>query len=211
MICTLSLWTSARSRAITRQHRGYRNGFTVLELLIVVAVMGVVVVVGLPSLMTNLRRAKLEGPLRQAMTLMSLARFEAVKKGISTGVEADLADDQILTFRDMDENGSFNAGDEILNLLTLPKGLHFWHPEDANPEGVTTLLETSNTIFDSTGAASTVGSFFVGDTRGNHLTIEIANAATARLVIKKWELNTNPAVWWQEGELDSEAPPWRWY
>jgi type IV fimbrial biogenesis protein FimT len=62
------------------------SGFTLLELMMTVAILAIVVSVGVPSLMDTIRNNRLASGANELVTSMALARSEASKRGIQVSV-----------------------------------------------------------------------------------------------------------------------------
>lgn len=111
-------------------HKGFakdrQSGFTVLELLIVVAIVGMMSVIVVESVRTFVPRFELEQAAGQTQQLIMKARIEAVKRGVRTVIEADLDERMLRAFVDM--NGNPN------NPLD-PNGRYLvFDPDDTLPE-----------------------------------------------------------------------------
>jgi type IV fimbrial biogenesis protein FimT len=151
------------------------RGFTIIEMMIAIAVLGVLTSVGVPSLSAFLKNSALRGTAYELMSSMTLARSEAVKRGSrvvvcrsadptaatpSCGGDTQDWSSGWLVFVAEDGNDDFDVGTDIL----LGIG-------NAVPNGVTVHSNTSadaNVIYrtdGSTSAASTAH-FALCDERG---------------------------------------------
>ncbi|TNF73479.1 MAG: prepilin-type N-terminal cleavage/methylation domain-containing protein, partial [Acidobacteria bacterium] len=61
-----------------RPVRTHSGGFTLLEIMVVVAVVGIVALMGLPALQNMILRSKHEGAARRISMLIHQAKMEAV-------------------------------------------------------------------------------------------------------------------------------------
>ena len=68
--------------SITR--RPAAAGFSLVELLVVLALIGILALIGMPWMLGTLHRAKLVATAREASTLMQGARLEAIKRSAPT-------------------------------------------------------------------------------------------------------------------------------
>ena len=69
------------------------QGFTLLELLVTLAVIGVLGLIGYPALMNMLHRAKHESNAREFANIMRTARLDAIKFSRNVYVMVDFAND----------------------------------------------------------------------------------------------------------------------
>lgn len=127
------------------------KGFTVIELMIVVGVVGILLAVGLPGLQDTISRIGTNAQAKTLISSLSFARSEAVKRGAvvsicssSSGTDcvANTWADGWIVFVDNngDANGaagSVDAGDEVLrvyqdlggNTLTFTANLQQYDPQ----------------------------------------------------------------------------------
>ena len=180
------------------------KGFTLIELIIVIVIVGIIAVLGMPALLNAIRRSSTEGGVRQAMVELRAARFEAVKNSATVYVEADFAKDQLLTWRETNVTPGLSADDEQLRRMPLPAKLYFWGPADAAAEGADATDPDSTPVitFLSSGAVDEEGAFRFSEGL-NYLEVRVAPRATARVTMSKW----NGTKFVQQGEDDKR---WEW-
>lgn len=106
------------------------KGFTIIELMLVVSVMGILLAVGLPSLQNTVSRISTNTQAKTLVSSLSFARSEAIKRGgvvsicaSSNGTDcaADAWGDGWAVFIDNNGDadgaaGSIDAGDQILRV-----------------------------------------------------------------------------------------------
>ena len=106
------------------------KGFTVIELMIVVGVMGILLAVGLPSLQDTISRISTNSQAKTLVSSLNFARSEAIKRGSlvsicassdGTDCAADAWSDGWLVFVDNNGDadgaaGSVDVGDEVLRV-----------------------------------------------------------------------------------------------
>lgn len=97
----------------------FQKGFTLLELLVVVSILGTLAMLALPSMEDMLARAETDSSAKLLQTALSLAKSEAIKRGESVSVCAsgdgsDCATDEWSTgwivFVDNNADANGNAG-----------------------------------------------------------------------------------------------------
>jgi prepilin-type N-terminal cleavage/methylation domain-containing protein len=66
--------------------RKRREGFSLIELLVVVAIVGLMMLVGVPYILKAYRRARLDNAARQTQLMLNSVRLQAIKTGQNVGV-----------------------------------------------------------------------------------------------------------------------------
>lgn len=106
------------------------SGFTLIELMITVAIVGVLAAVGLPSLTDFIKNDRLTGQINTLVGHLALARSEAVKRNApvvicSSNDGASCSgdwDDGWILFPDLDSSGSVTAGEELIRVQQALEG-----------------------------------------------------------------------------------------
>jgi prepilin-type N-terminal cleavage/methylation domain-containing protein len=181
-------------------------GFTFVELLIVVIILGVVMLLGFPALQNMVRRGKIEGLARETSLLMQEARFAAIRHTVRTSVIADLAGGRIFATRDRNGNGQRDEpGDHVIGSevgFSLPAGVEFGGPGGAI-DGFDADASHGWVVFETDGSVAKAGGIRLADRRDNFLEIRVEPKATARVFLRKWD----GAAWREQGELNRS---WAW-
>lgn len=103
------------------------KGFTIIELLMTLAIIALVVVFGLPALDGAVARGGFTANVNEVIGGLNLARLEAVKQGrpIRISSISGTADwsDGYRVWRDQDANNAFDAGEEIRVYEAMPNTL----------------------------------------------------------------------------------------
>jgi|GEM_PF-6533157 len=181
--------------------------------------MALIAVLGVPALVTTMRRAKLEGVARQAAALTQRARLEAIKRNQQTMVVANVAAGEVIAFVDENDDRVLTAGEEILNRLPLPNlvtltGTTGGAAEDALP--VEGFGGDGGPVFLVNGSVSDQGAIRFADERNNVLEVRIVSEASGRVEIRKWLDSTmdmsstdllagptgTPDGWYAKGDSD---------
>ena len=100
---------AARSPILKRQ-----AGFTLIETLIVLAVIGILVLISAPAFLGMINRFKLTGTTRELASLMQAARYEAIKMNAPSQVNYRAASNKFIAFVDLDRDNVQSAADRIL-------------------------------------------------------------------------------------------------
>ncbi|HVT57896.1 MAG TPA: prepilin-type N-terminal cleavage/methylation domain-containing protein [Thermoanaerobaculia bacterium] len=177
------------------------SGFTLIEILLVMALALILMLIGFPALNKMISRSKIEGAARQTEAFLRLSRYEAIKRGVATGIRADFTKNRLLVYVNADNK--FKVGNNpVLAQYVLPQGVAFWSAQDAGADGSNALINVKNKdasggeiLFDSTGAqissvdgssgAGAVG-FNFGDPAGNFLQVRITTPSTGNMELLKW-------------------------
>ena len=144
-----------------------RAGFTLIETLIVLALMGVLLTLTAPTLVTIIHRTRIEGSAQQVAILLRQMRFEAIKR--STPVEVRLSDPT-------------TAATAIGPMVRLATGVTFDAALDADCVDTLSLQPS--------GAVNAIGAFCLSDRYGNVMKIEVRPKATAQVRLLKKENGT---------------------
>lgn len=193
------------------------RGFSLVEMLIVIAIMGLILAIGIPFFGTILHRSRVDGVAREIDMTVLAARLQAIKRGqnvgvvISTDPSAPYGEyNAAVTFLDADSNGVLDTtttpADVILHTDPLdPPGhrveLRIDNPNQSSPSAATATAYFVFTSFGSVGSGGDKG-VYVLDTHGNILQIAVGTAATGKVVLTKLLTGGTPLY---------QTPPWKWY
>jgi type IV fimbrial biogenesis protein FimT len=160
----------------------YSSGFTLIELMITIAIAGILAAAAIPSFTSTITSNRLTAYANELVSALNLARNEAVKRGTSVTVRK--VDDNSSTnkgaaanwedgwdvFTDADSDGDFEAGDVLIKTFD---SLKFSYTLRSN--------SFSNFIrFTSSGQSNTSGSFIICDNSDGN---DIPEANTSKLII----------------------------
>jgi prepilin-type N-terminal cleavage/methylation domain-containing protein len=119
-------------------------GFTFIEAIIVIAIVGIVAALGLPALLEVMWRSKVQLAARETTLQLQEARFRTIRDGREVGVFADFAANRIVTFRHLDLSDPADPTDptdtEQLRFFELPVGIVFQGPADSVPNGADAIV-----------------------------------------------------------------------
>jgi len=183
-------------------------GFTLIETLLMLVILGLVVTLGLPALRETIQRAKFVGFVETTSAMMQKARFTAIKENQNTVVLADTTRSEILAFIDVPQgtdppNRAFDAGETILGRMPLPLHILLAAP---GTETVVDFSVADGPVFRPDGSVEEAGGIRFGDDRGNFLELRIDPPATSRIEIRKWEEVGGTGAWYAQGE----GAKWVW-
>jgi type IV fimbrial biogenesis protein FimT len=172
-----------------------QTGFTLVELMITLAVIAITLSMGVPSFQEMAQGNRMTSQLNELVTDLNLARSEAIKRGRtvtfckrnSGGTACDNAAAWAtgwIVFADTDGDGTVDAGEEILRVHDALTGMD-------------KLKFANNRVtYNASGFATGFsGTFIFCDNRGiNHAKGRVL-AATGRLGVPTATETGNPALW----------------
>lgn len=215
-------------RRFLQPRRARFRGFTLVESLVVVAVLGVVLLIGIPGLQGIYKRWRLVGEARQVAQLMRLARLQAIRHAQPVCITQSFTDSTVQMFLDpqgVDALGE--AGDCVFQGVATPtapadsvftaphrlaSGVDFRGPGDVPPsrtEAVSGFATNAGgealVSVRGDGSFKALGALRVGDGR-YFLEARVENNRSGRVVIQKYR-GPNPADWYEQ---DEQGNQWTW-
>jgi prepilin-type N-terminal cleavage/methylation domain-containing protein len=193
-----------------------QRGFSLIELLVVMAVMLVLLTLGMPALQNSLRQSKMRGIASEISVLMRLARLDAIKTSsqavvqivVPTGTDPG----RVQAFSDRNSDGQWSAGEPVLATFTLPTGVTFEDHDgklgkdsvkdfSVDPAGGPNMA-----IFLPAGSIDKVGGFYFADTYQHYMEVHVE--PTARVEVLKYEAGISKYV--SNGGNDNNGKAWTW-
>lgn len=203
------------------------RGFNLVEILVVLALIGLIATMTLPTFSRILQRERIEGFLRTASVSLERAKGEAAKRGVPAVVRADFDNDALYAFADLDRDGMKDLADPELFYLALPslgdeaaQSLRFWAVGDAEPEKDGAVFGFSadptpgdfpnQVVLEPDGSARAAGAFRFGlkGTPGNFYELRVEPAATARVQLRKYVWTHSPPAFLARNPNESATWPW---
>ncbi len=92
------------------------QGFTLLELMISVALVGLLATIGIPSYVDSVKNNRLTTGANELISALNLARSEAVKRNLSVSIRTTNTNwrDGWDVFVDLDNDGTLDIGEQII-------------------------------------------------------------------------------------------------
>jgi type IV fimbrial biogenesis protein FimT len=127
------------------------KGFTLIELMITVAIMSILLTVGLPSFQSIIASSRLTASANAMVSTLQLARFEALKQHKSVTIKKQSTNwqDGWDVFVDFNDNGALDDGEKLVSYDKLSSGI------TVEPSGVYTNYAT----YEASGRINTGGNF----------------------------------------------------
>jgi len=177
-------------------------GFSLIEILIVMALMGVVMAIGLPNLFKYIQHQKILGITQQTAIAFRLARLEAIKMSTAAVVMVDAANRKVVAFDDTNNDRFLNADERTVVLMQIPKGITFVGAFGLSSAADITFPNVA--VFRTDGSVTDLGGFRFSNTRGDQLEARVVSPkSTARVQILKLQ----GAAWVAQGE---GGQSWTW-
>jgi prepilin-type N-terminal cleavage/methylation domain-containing protein len=149
---------------------GGRRGYSALELVIVILIMGILTTIAMPYLVTTLRQSALEGSADDLISAFSSARSLALGGNTFTRITLNEAGNRLDVYKYSPDT---NTWDDTNEGMTLIQGISF------TSGGIT--FDSSQVTFDPHGSLMSGGTITIQDTRGNTITLTTL-LATGRLM-----------------------------
>lgn len=150
-----------------------RSGFTLVELMLVLAVVGVIggyVLVNLPQ---QISRWRLQSSAQQVASVFQRARLEAVRRNEPATVE-------IIANRAV-----ARVGTDLTFEIALAGGVEFGAP-GAEPM-VYGFGDDDKAVFEVDGTAREIGAFRLAGQRNHFMEVRVDPPATGRIEVRKWD------------------------
>lgn len=157
-----------------KARRGFRRGFSLVELMFAVAIISIVAGIGLPRM--NLHRFRLDASVRVIQTTLQQAERESVKRQHNFVVGFDVAGKRIRVLDDQNNNNTADGTERVV-WKTLDDGIKFANPPAGFSGGaavsvtgtkLTTVDGYPSVIYRRDGAASTDAQVYITSTRNQN-------------------------------------------
>ncbi len=192
-----------------RPPRGSR-GFSLLEALIVMGVLGIVAAIGLPSLLTQLARFQLESSATAVANLMRQTRMRAIRDNATYAVQITAGqivgigafDSETVNLELEDPIAVYNLGDGAAVCLNSYGG---------DPTGG---FAAQSVTYQGTGLATASGAICVHDNRGNVLQVAVKFPALPPVVRKYMPAGDSPSNaegFFEKTSAVTADSVWVWY
>jgi type IV fimbrial biogenesis protein FimT len=118
--------------------RPSKEGFTLVEILVVVAISAVLMALGAPSFSDALKRYRINGIRDSIISSIQMSRTEAIRRGLPVIIERKTGCGVVLgstqewgcgwnVYVDVDQNNSFGANDVEIQIVNVEKNYNVMH------------------------------------------------------------------------------------
>ena len=146
-----------------------QSGFTLIELMIIIAIMGIFAGIAIPNFLSYLPKSRLNGAARQVMGDLMAARMKSVSLNCDVRVAFVAGNSEYKIWTDNNNNDSIDSGEEIT--------------KDLQPDyHDVTIIATKNIEFHSRGTANPYNTIDLTNSAG--LTKKVKVYMTGRVMIE---------------------------
>jgi prepilin-type N-terminal cleavage/methylation domain-containing protein len=150
-------------------HRSSR-GFTLIELLVILAIMLVLALLSMPMMLEAIDSSKLRGLTQGTVSLMRLARYEAIKKNGCGRVQLDTATGLLSSY--LDQDCDTTTGNQLLGTQLLPSGVT-----------ATSTFDDGDVVFRGDGSADAEGNFRFVNRKGTAKEVSVDPRSTGKISV----------------------------
>ena len=149
------------------------KGFTLTELTVALAILGIISAISIPSFFSWLPRHRLQTSVRHIYDDMNMARSRAVKTNTDVGIAFNTSNENYRVFIDTDQDQDFDSGETVLSTGTLENGVE-----------IINSTFTDNTYgFNSRGmSAGTTGDVRLTNSSGLFLGVRVNTAGSLKII-----------------------------
>jgi len=143
-----------------------QTGFSIIELMVTLAVMSILLTVGVPSVRTIILNDRLAAATNNFVSSLNLARSEAVQQGVAAGIcssnnqtscTASTWNSGWIIWVDADNDGVLDSPGEVMRVAEPLKG------------SIAVTAANTALLFNATGFSTTPGTLKICDSRTGNL------------------------------------------
>jgi Tfp pilus assembly protein FimT len=138
-------------------------------MLIILSIMLTLAVFSLPMMLEAIESSKLRGVAQGAVSLMRLARFEAIKRNGCGLVQLDTSVGQVVSYLDQDCNTA--TGNKLLGVVDLPSGV------------TASWTVGGDVTFRGNGSADAIGTLKFVNRKGTAKQVSVTSRSTGKISV----------------------------
>jgi type IV fimbrial biogenesis protein FimT len=163
------------------------KGFTLVELIITIALIAVVSAIAVPNVLVWRQNAELKGAARDVLSNFQLAKITAIERNTYCTITFSQAPAGYTLFVDANENLTYDGGEEVVkNVLLSEYGTTSFDTSQGGGDGLTFSNPTNGVAFASDGLPKSSsgfgsGSVFLKNDQNKTTSVILSSAGNIRL------------------------------
>jgi type IV fimbrial biogenesis protein FimT len=160
-----------------------QKGFSVVELMIVIAIIGVGLIIGIPTYNTTIKpTARLNGAGRQLYSDVQFARLQAIKDNVRCGIAFSAGPTYTVFIDNSPANSQYDGGEEVIKTVNLANEYTKVQFDTSRGGGDGISFTNNSFSIRPRGLATNSGSVFLVNEKDEGREIFVNTMGTVRIV-----------------------------